>query len=151
MLQSPCKSGRKSGRLLGRQLVAAGKGNPKNQQRRSFPNGAFAQSAAIGFDYLSGSEVVFLAGKHYSAKPQLTRFFQAQPEKLCTDAAAPAVRADGITDMAAVIVGLGQLQADINDTDKLLAVARQEGERGDSVRFSALPNPLQIEKPIAVA
>lgn len=101
-----CRSGRQSSRLLGRQWVAAGKGNPKDQQRRSFQNGAFAQSAAIGLDYLSGSGIVFPAEKHHSVKSQLARFFQTQPEKLCADAAAPAVRAAG----AAVIVRFGQLQ-----------------------------------------
>ena len=133
-----CRSGRQSSRLLGRQWVAAGKGNPKDQQRRSFQNGAFAQSTAIGLDYLSGSGIVFPAEKHHSVKSQLARFFQTQPEKLCADAAAPAVRAAG----AAVIVRFGQLQADINDTDNLFAVASQESESGDSIRFPALPHPL---------
>ena len=95
-----------SSRLLGKQWVAAGKGSPKDQQRRSFQNGAFAQSAAIGLDYLSGSGIVFPAEKHHSVKSQLARFFQTQPEKLCADAAAPAVREAG----AAVIVRFGQLQ-----------------------------------------
>ena len=110
----------------------------KTSSGDSFQNGAFAQSTAIGLDYLSGSGIVFPAEKHHSVKSQLARFFQTQPEKLCADAAAPAVRAAG----AAVIVRFGQLQADINDTDNLFAVASQESESGDSIRFPALPHPL---------